>query len=84
MLVDIFDDLFSIGHFIAGLAAYWIPWLSIGFFCYEFIEHCLVNRRWRKRYSAKFKGIEPQRNFLGDLMEFLIGVAAMHFIWLLL
>ena len=64
MKVEVFDDYQSIGHFLLGISSVFIPQIFYFFLAYELIEFCI--KKGRKREKA--------RNFIGDLLEFLMGV----------
>lgn|GEM_PF-1273277 len=67
MKIEIFDDWFSIGHLFLGGFAVLTPIAFIIYICYQFTEFCFKNRGKRKE--------EKVANFLGDICEFLIGLA---------
>lgn len=62
MKVEIFDDLFSIGHVILGVIALFVTWIVIVYVAYQIIEFCMK------------KGREPAINMVGDIVEFFFGV----------
>ena len=64
MRAEVFDDWQSIGHFLLGVSSVFIPYFFFGFLAYEIIEFCF--KKGRKREKA--------RNFIGDLLEFFMGV----------
>jgi len=63
MRVEVFDDWQSIGHFLLGVASFFIPLLFFVFLAYELIEFCIKGGRGRERAE----------NFVGDLLEFALG-----------
>jgi len=67
MKIVVFDDKFSIGHFILGLLFPLFPSTFIVFFFFEFVEHLYKNRQGKVRESSAA--------FAGDITEFLLGVA---------
>jgi len=64
MRAEVFDDWQSVGHFLLGVSSVFIPQIFYIFLAYELIEFCL--KKGRKREKA--------RNFIGDLLEFFMGV----------
>ena len=64
MKVEVFDDYQSIGHFLLGISSVFIPPIFYFFLAYELIEFCL--KKGKKREKA--------RNFIGDLLEFFMGL----------
>ena len=65
MKVEIFDDWFSIGHFLLGGFAVLTPAAFIFYLFYQFLEFC-----WKRPRRE-----EKVENFLGDLCEFFLGLA---------
>jgi len=65
MDIAVFDDFWSLGHFVIGLLTAIFPVAFILFFAYELLE--FIYKFPRKEENIK--------NFVGDLFEFLIGVA---------
>ena len=63
MRVEVFDDWFSIGHLLLGASAIFLPWVMAIFLGYELVEFC---------YKREKKG-ESVGEFIGDLIEFLVG-----------
>jgi glucose uptake protein GlcU len=61
MKVVVFDDWYSVVHYIIGVVSYFIPLLAIIFFAYQLIEHFV------KHESADFT--------VGDCFEFCLGFA---------
>jgi F0F1-type ATP synthase assembly protein I len=59
MKVIIFDDWYSVVHYIIGIVSYFIPLFAIIFFIYQLIE------RFINHESAEFT--------LGDCFEFCLG-----------
>ena len=70
MKIDVFDDLFSIGHLILGAVTYFIPLIAWIFIVYEIIEF----------HIKKVRKEETVKEFLGDLYEFMFGIAITHLI----
>jgi len=64
MKAEVFDDYQSIGHFLLGISSVFIPPIFYFFLAYELIEFCL--KKGKKREKA--------RNFIGDLLEFFMGL----------
>lgn len=60
MQIEIFDDKSSFVHFACGVLSYFFPFIFVIFIFYEIIEYKIVN--------------EKEANFLGDIVEFLIGL----------
>jgi len=65
MEIEVFDDLFSLGHLIFGVLTVIFPIFFLLFFVYELLEFIY-------KYPRKREGV---RDFIGDLFEFLVGVA---------
>lgn len=67
MKVEVFDDKFSLGHLVIGALALHYPYIAPFFILYEIIEF---------GYKRKKKGRrgETIEHFIGDLIEFLIGI----------
>lgn len=65
MKIEVFDDWFSVGHLFLGGLAFLTPSAFIFFLTYQFVEFCV-------KHSRKEETVE---NFLGDLCEFLLGLA---------
>jgi len=63
MRVEVFDDWLSVGHAVAGGVAVFLPFLLAFFLGYELVEFCM---------KRKGKG-EKIGEFIGDLIEFLVG-----------
>jgi len=73
----VFDDLFSIGHVVLGFVAAFIPFLRVAsvmvFLLYELVEFMYRNRRG---------GVpEPIENFVGDILEFFLGLGFGAVVW---
>ena len=64
MRVEVFDDYQSIGHFLLGVSSVFIPQIFYFFLAYELIEFCLKKKKKR----------EKAQNFIGDMLEFFLGV----------
>lgn len=60
--VVLFDDWFSIGHFILGFLTFFSSKFAWIFIFYELIEFL-------------YKKEEKAKNFVGDLIEFFLGIA---------
>ena len=67
MKVEVYDDKFSVGHFILGILTFKFPYLFIIFFFYELIEFAY-------KYGRKE---EKPEHFIGDCMEYFTGIACM-------
>jgi len=65
MQVEIFDDVFSLGHLILGILSYFHVGFFVLFVFYELVEFCY-------KYSRKR---ETPANFIGDLCEFFVGLS---------
>jgi len=65
MKIEIFDDKFSIGHFVLGALTPLYPKVFLIFLFYEMIEFIYKHKFKKKR--------EKVANFLGDLTEYFWG-----------
>ena len=63
MRVEVFDDWKSLGHFLLGVSAVSLPWITPFFLGYELIEFYYKRKRRREKIGE----------FIGDLIEFLVG-----------
>jgi len=63
MRVEVFDDWLSVGHAALGAISVFMPIIQVIFWGYEVIE--FAYKRGRKK--------EKVGEFVGDLMEFLVG-----------
>ena len=63
MRVEVFDDWKSLGHLLLGASAIFIPLFMAIFFGYEIVEFCYKRKKRREKIGE----------FIGDLMEFLVG-----------
>jgi len=61
MKVAVFDDWYSVMHYVVGVVSYFIPLLAIIFFAYQLAEH--------------FVNHEPAEFTFGDCLEFCLGFA---------
>lgn len=70
MKVEVFDDLHSLGHLILGFLTAIIPFLRVAivmlFILYEIVE-------FMYKYGVKKKR-EPVENFIGDILEYFLGL----------
>ena len=64
MRIIVFDDERSLAHLGLGMLSVIWPWIWIVFTVYEVVEFCY---RWRKKRREKIG------EFIGDLVEFLVG-----------
>jgi F0F1-type ATP synthase assembly protein I len=67
MKVVVFDDWYSVIHYVIGVVSYFIPLLAIIFFIYQIVEH-FVNHE-----LAEFT--------LGDCFEFCLGFAVFGLVY---
>lgn len=74
MRVELFDDRYSLFHVPCGMIAYWVPAFFVIYIFYQVIEFAY----------KKTHGKEEARHYVGDLFEFMAGVACAHFVVLLL
>jgi len=73
MKIELFDDFFSLFHLPLGFLTFFFPKIFFIFFFYELVEFAYKNRK---------KVEEPASNYIGDIVEFLLGYCLAGFLFL--